>query len=75
MLEGATNLQKGLEKVRRARTTYGRWLSVDHHGAEGGSSYSRVTLFSFLGRPMNRSKTSIREVSRLPLSVEWDPQS
>lgn len=31
-MDGSTNLQKGLEKVRRARTTYGCWLSVDYHG-------------------------------------------
>lgn len=32
VIEGSTNLQKGLEKVRRARTTYGLWLRVDCHG-------------------------------------------
>lgn len=44
VLDGATNLQKGLEKVRKARTTYGYWLHVDYHGGEG-ASYSRVTKF------------------------------
>ena len=69
VLEGSTNLQKGLEKVRKARTTYGRSLSEDYHG--WGSSYSRVTKFSsFLDRLMNRSKLSTWEVSCLPFSVE-----
>lgn len=31
VIEGSTNLQKGLEKVWMARTTYGHWLHVDYH--------------------------------------------